>query len=136
MIAGILNLINRSPQPKINTVFTNLMTKFPNCLLIHKIKKTIARLDQCHPHVKRRKHSRIFNPDHPGANDRQAARDGLHVEKFITVKNRGGVEWHPVGAKGFGSGTNQKPACSQPGAFARLGPHLKTICTGKPRQPC
>ena len=135
VFTGIFDPVNGRTKPQVNAVFTDLMAKLTDRLVVDKIQKAVARLDQGHPHIQRRKHGGIFHPDHPGTDNRQTAWDRLHIKKFVTVQNSGAIERHPVGPKGLGASTDQKPLSSQAGTFACFGQHFDAVRAGETCQP-
>ena len=102
---------------------------------VDEIEESLARLDQGHTDIKRRKHRGIFHPDHPGADHDQASRDLGEFEKLVAVHNRAPVEGHVVGPIGLGSGGNQKPVGGQAGDIARLGGDIDGLRIDEMRQP-
>ena len=135
VLTGIFDPVNGRTKPQVNAVFTDLMAKLTDRLVVDKIQKAVARLDQGHPHIQRRKHGGIFHPDHPGTDNRQTAWDRLHVKKFVAIQNGGTIERHPVRPKGLGASTDQKPLSSQAGTFACFGQHFDAVRAGETCQP-
>ncbi len=70
------------------------MDEIVDDLAVDEIKDRVARLDQRHRHVERRKDRRIFDADDAAADHRQRARQLAELQHLVAVENADLVERH------------------------------------------
>jgi hypothetical protein len=67
-------------------------TRRPLSSRVDEIEEALARLDQRNRDIERAEDGRVFNPDHPGADHRQAAGQPRQIDDLVAVEDMDAVE--------------------------------------------
>lgn len=94
---------------------------------VDEIKESLTRFNQGDGDVQSRKHRCIFHPDDACAHNDETAGQLLHIQKLVTVEDRGAVERHIIRAIGFCASGDQELFGRQSRGFTRFGCHLDGV---------
>ena len=93
-ILSRLHLLDAAAQPDGHAAVAHLVDEVVDDLAVDEIENRVARLDQRHRHVERRKDGGVFDADDAGADHRQRTRQLRQFEHLVAVEHTLLVERH------------------------------------------